>query len=1079
MRKAVDLARTHTRAWLAFVAVGALLIAAYLFLPLPRKAIAVLDVVFPLGAFLGIVVGIRLNRPDRLRPWVLFAVGMTFFLAQNGVRSFLIIFRDGPLGQAPLQDLFQSVGYVLIITALISLIYSRNGGASDRASLIDASIIVVGAAMVAWVFVLAPFAHDGSISISTRLFKMLYPLANYVLLAVSVRLAVSRGAHTPAFALLLMAMVASLVGNTLSLSAVEARGFILPDNPINIAFFLAYIFSGAAPLHPTMRNLTDVGAYKSRITRTRIALFLGASTMGVVSYFIETARGRAVDVPVILLGSLSIFVLVLIRLAGLNKEMRRSEERFRSLVQNASDAFAILDADGTFRYVSPASERVVGHGPSEMIGESCLKLVHTDFVPTVMAYLEEVRSTDEHLPEIVLRARHKDGSWQWLEVSCTNLLDDPAVMGIVANFHDVTETREAEEALRASEQSARLLFDASPLPMWVTDLETLEFLAVNDAAVAHYGYSRDEFLTMKITEIRPEADVPRLKEEIENLRASWGSGAVVNSGEWTHRVKDGRLITMEIVSHALVYAGRSASLILAQDVTERKRVESEKDNLERQLHQSQKLEAVGQLAGGVAHDFNNLLAVILNYGKFVKDDLEPGTASHEDVTQVLSAAEKAARLVKQLLAFSRREIVKPEIIDLNEIVEDLHRLLARTTKESIKIVVDLGNDLWRTNADPGQMEQVLLNLAVNADAAMPNGGTLAIRTSNKYLSEEAAAQKAELTPGNYVCISVSDDGVGMSEATAAHMFEPFFTTKGIGEGTGLGLSTVYGIVKQAGGYIYAYSEEGRGTTFNVYLPATDAVADKNVVASFPVPSRKGTGTILIVEDEEGVRAITERILKEAGYDVLVASNPLAAVDMVAKAGRIDLLLTDVIMPGLSGRELAHRLQLLRPGLKTVFMSGYTSEIIARQGVLEDGVTFLQKPFGAEDLLPLVRDVLADEQHPRLERASTVLVVDDDEPMRQVLRLLLEAHGFTVVGTAANAIEAIGMASEYHPDVIILDQSMPGATGAEAAPKLREVSPQSKICAFSGILADLPSWADAFLSKDRIGELPPILDELGV
>jgi two-component system cell cycle sensor histidine kinase/response regulator CckA len=518
---------------------------------------------------------------------------------------------------------------------------------------------------------------------------------------------------------------------------------------------------------------------------------------------------------------------------------------------------------------------------------------------------------------------------------------------------------------------------------------------------------------------------------------------------------------------------------VAQDVTEKKRVESEKEKLEGQLRQSQKLEAVGQLAGGVAHDSNNLLAVILNYGKFVQEDLEPGTSTHEDVTQVLSAADKAARLVKQLLAFSRREIVKPEIIDLNDVVDELHRLLARTTKESIKIVVDLGEDLWRTNADPGQIEQVLLNLAVNADAAMPDGGTLSIRTSNQHLSEEAAAQRAELTPGNYVCVSVSDDGVGMSEATAAHMFEPFFTTKGIGEGTGLGLSTVYGIVKQAGGYIYAYSEEGRGTTFNIYLPATDAVALSKTVGPFPTTARDGSGTILVVEDEDGVRAITERILTEGGYDVLVASDPFTAFDLASETDRIDLLLTDVIMPGLSGRELAHRLQSLRPGLKTVFMSGYTDEIIARQGVLEDGVTFLQKPFGADDLLSLVRDVLDDDRHPRLERASTVLVVDDEEPMRQVLELVLGTHGFKVVGSAASASEAIEMARDHHPDLIILDQSMPGTTGAEAAPKLREASPQSKICAFSGILVDPPSWADAFLSKEKIGELPPMLEELSV
>jgi CheY-like chemotaxis protein len=362
----------------------------------------------------------------------------------------------------------------------------------------------------------------------------------------------------------------------------------------------------------------------------------------------------------------------------------------------------------------------------------------------------------------------------------------------------------------------------------------------------------------------------------------------------------------------------------------------------------------------------------LNYGRFVQDDLAPESPAHEDVTQILTAADKAAGLVKQLLAFSRREIVKPEIIDLNEVVEEMHKILSRTTKESIDLVVELSDDLWRTNADPGRIEQVLLNLAVNADAAMPNGGTLAITTSNRCLTEEVAAEKAELRPGDYVCISVTDNGVGMSEATAARIFEPFFTTKGTGEGTGLGLATVYGIVKQADGYIYADSEEGRGTTFDIYLPATEAALKAVDSPSFVVDSAPRTGSILVVEDEDGVRAITKRILEEAGYDVLVAADPLIALEMASDGTSIDLLLTDVIMPGLSGRELAYRLLSMRPALKTIFMSGYNDEIIARQGVLEDGLSFLQKPFGPEDLLTIVRDVLQNDPHtPPVERGLSV------------------------------------------------------------------------------------------------------------
>ena len=1059
-------------AWTLYVGIGAALVAAYFALPLAPEVRAILDLVFPVANVIAILVGVMWFRPDRVRPFILFAIGMGLFACYNAVRSMRILFFDGDVGAAPGQDIFQSLGYVVIIAALISLIYSREGrGARDRSSLIDASIIVIGAAMLAWVFVLAPFAHDSSIPVTDRLFKMAYPVANLILLAVSVRLAVSRGARSPAFFLLCVAMVVSLIGNTLSLSAIESLGYLPPDDPINVAFFLAYIFAGAAPLHPTMRTLTDIGDRESRLSRTRIALFLGASITGTAAYFIERARGEEVDVPVILLGSLAIFLLVLVRLAGLSKAMRRSEERFRSLVQHASDAYAILEPDGAIRYVSPAAERVSGYSPEELLGKNTFDLTHPDDRASATLFFGDVLSDPGGVHEILLRVKRKDGTWGWLQLSAKNLLDDPAVLGIVSNFHDVTEKTEAEDALRRSERNSRLLFESSPLPMWVYDRETLAFLAVNDAAIAHYGWSRNELLSMNITEIRPPEEMIRLLEDLEADRPD-----LQRSGSWIHKTKDGRLIDVEVLSHTIEYEGRAAALVLVQDVTDRNRVAKEKDNLERQLRQSQKLEAVGQLAGGVAHDFNNLLAVILNYSRFVREDLPEDAASREDMDQILSAAEKAARLVKQLLAFSRREIVKPEIVDLNDVVTDINKMLRRTIKESINLVVDLSDELWSTQADRGQLEQVILNLAVNADAAMPDGGTLEIRTVNRFIDDEAAAQKAELNSGNYVCLTVSDDGVGMSEDVAAHIFEPFFTTKAVGEGTGLGLSTVYGIVKQAGGYVYVYSEEGRGTTFNVYMPAIEGSVEEAHVEMLDVADHRGNETILVVEDEPGVRSIAKRILEGAGYEVIVFESPGEALGAIDD-WHVDLLLTDVIMPDLSGRELAGKLQARQPDMKVIFMSGYTDEIIARQGVLDDGVTFLQKPFGSDDLLPLVRDTLSKPQESLSPRSPGVLIVDDEAPMRDVLRLLLETSNYNIVGEASSGQQAIELATELRPELIVLDHLMPEMNGAQAAIRLRTASPESKICAFSAVLTSKPSWADAFLTKERIGELPPILDGL--
>ena len=1062
-------------AWLIYLGIGGGLIAAYFWFPFSHTTRAVLDCVFALSAVVAIAAGVLAYRPERRRPWVIYGIGMSFFFVNNVIQAYSMIVNEATQKEAASYDIFMSIGYVVIITALLSLIYSRDGGDKDRTSLIDASIVVVGATMLTWVFFMAPFALEEATPLRDRIMDLTYPIANLILLAVSVRLAVSRGTRTPAFFLLLAAMITSLASNTLSLDQVREQGFLDSGAALNVVGLLATLFAGAAPLHPSMRTLTDVGHYVSKLTRTRMGLFLAASATGVVAYVVETLRGNEVQVPVLLGGSFLIFVLVLLRLASLGRAMSRSEERFRSLVQNASDAFAILDPTGAIVYLSPASTRVVGYAPEELEHRAFFDRVHPDDRQHASVTFGEILGSPGVLYETLLRIRHKDGSWRWLQVSCTNLLSDPAVLGIVANFHDVTVTKEAEEALKLSERNSRVLFESSPLPMWVFDQETLEFLAVNDSAIAHYGYSRDEFLSMKISDIRSEDHVDRLLDEVDGIRAD-GPG-IRRSGEWVHRLKDGRSIDVDIVSHSLEFAGRRASLVVSQDITERKRVEAEKENLESQLRQSQKLEAVGQLAGGVAHDFNNLLAVILNYAQFVREDLPPESEAPADVTQVLSAADKAARLVKQLLAFSRREIIKRDVLDLNEVVADIHKMLMRTTKESINLVVDLGEDLWAAEADRGQIEQILLNLAVNADAAMPNGGTLQIRTANRAVTPEAAAQKAELQAGDYVCLSVSDDGAGMPPEVVARVFEPFFTTKGVGEGTGLGLSTVYGIVKQSSGYIYVYSEEGRGTTFNIYLPATNAVPRPEHRPVVDLGEQQGTERILVVEDEEGVRSITERILAGAGYDVITAPSPADALEMMNQGEGIDLLLTDVIMPGMSGRDLARRLQSSRPQLKTIFMSGYTDEIIARQGVLDDGVTFLQKPFSAQELLPLVRQAVNARVNPVSDPTRGVLIVDDEQPMREVLRLLLESSDFYVIGEAANGREAVDLARELQPDLIVLDHLMPEMNGADTAPMLRAACPDVKICAFSAVLTGTPVWADAFLSKERIGELPPTLGSL--
>jgi signal transduction histidine kinase/ActR/RegA family two-component response regulator len=398
-----------------------------------------------------------------------------------------------------------------------------------------------------------------------------------------------------------------------------------------------------------------------------------------------------------------------------------------------------------------------------------------------------------------------------------------------------------------------------------------------------------------------------------------------------------------------------ANLLLQQSEEELRRSEE-------QLRQAQKMEAIGQLAGGVAHDFNNLLTIISGYSDILLNGmLRPDDPACEPVKEILKAADRASALTRQLLTFSRRQVVAPQVLALNQVIQDLDKMLRRLIGEDIALTSVLAPNLGQVKADPGQIEQVLLNLVVNARDAMPRGGRLTIETANVVLDEVYARTHPEIAPGSFVMLAVTDTGCGMDAATQARIFEPFFTTKGVGKGTGLGLSTVYGIVKQSAGSIYVYSELGRGTSFKVYLPQTlESIAaapqaGRNVVAS---PSRGGSETLLLVEDDEGVRALTRTVLKNGSYDVIEAVDPDEALRLVEKhAAPIHLLVTDVVMPGMSGRELAERLTAQRPDLKVLYVSGYTDDSVVRHGLLEAEVAFLQKPFTPDALARKVREVL--------------------------------------------------------------------------------------------------------------------------
>jgi len=470
--------------------------------------------------------------------------------------------------------------------------------------------------------------------------------------------------------------------------------------------------------------------------------------------------------------------------------------------------------------------------------------------------------------------------------------------------------------------------------MWVFDPGSGKIIEANAAAAALYGYSREEFRGMELRSL-----------EAEN---NGGSGEPVSTR--SHRTKSGRVIEVDVAAHGFEYGTRPAELVVVMDVTGRRR-------LEEQLRQAQKMEAVGMLAGGVAHDFNNLLTIISGYSQLILNNLAASDPNHNSVAQIMKAADRAATLTKQLLAFSRRQVLQPKVLDLNRLIGSLGTMLRRLIGEDVELKMVLRPDLGQVSADPGQIEQVLMNLAVNARDAMPKGGTLTIETANVQLAENTGSRRVPVKAGPYTLIAVSDTGFGMDEATQARLFEPFFTTKGSGRGTGLGLSTVFGIVKQSGGNVEVYSVPDRGTSIKVYLPRIDQPVAVEAVETARKVAR-GTETILLVEDDEMVRSLVRESLTREGYKVLDAADPLEARRIAdAFRGKIHLLITDVVMPKVSGRELADQLVRRRPGMKLIFMSGYTDSAVINSGILQKEVAFLQKPFTPGVLMEKVRDVL--------------------------------------------------------------------------------------------------------------------------
>ena len=515
-------------------------------------------------------------------------------------------------------------------------------------------------------------------------------------------------------------------------------------------------------------------------------------------------------------------------------------------------------------------------------------------------------------------------------------------------------TRHEIETLRMSDERHRLIFQENPLPVWVLDSETLQYLAINDAMVRTYGYSREEFLSMTAAALKPPEDMAAMATTIRQT----ADGAVQRLGVRRHRCKDGTVLDMDITVHALIFEGRPAVLGIALDTTRARRLEEE-------LRQAQKMEAIGQLAGGVAHDFNNILAVILVNAEFGLEDLGTDGAGAEQLAEIRDAANRGAALTRQLLTFSRKQKRQARPIALNGVVTELQPMLSRVVGEDVCLETTIAPDLGTIEADRGELAQILMNLVVNARDAMPTGGTLTVQTSNTVV-DQVEGSHLGVGPGAYAVLSVSDTGSGMTAAVQARIFEPFFTTKAVDKGTGLGLATVFGIVKQCGGAISVRSEPGRGSTFLVYFPRIDAVPIAVEVVDFVPP--RGKGTVLLVEDNVQLRQVLHRYLTSWGYTVVEAANGTIALELVREhRGSIDVLLTDLVMPQLDGRTLSRRVLAEQPELRVVFMSGHPEHATVAHAALAPEELFLQKPFSAKTL----SDTLQRALQPDVDRAPVV------------------------------------------------------------------------------------------------------------
>jgi PAS domain S-box-containing protein len=619
----------------------------------------------------------------------------------------------------------------------------------------------------------------------------------------------------------------------------------------------------------------------------------------------------------------------------------------RLVTEHILDAIFILDIEGHLIFGNRRGEELTGYPAADLIGRSIAELLTPEGAREAATRMQAVRTGHEVESLFETQLVRKDGTMIWVEASLTTLVEHGRPVARLGVARDITRRRVAEAALRESEERFRAMFEQADVGIAFTG-DDGRFLRVNPRLCDMLGYTPEELQRSRVQDVTHPDD----RELNVHLRQPLSPGAPSFTTQTRCLRRDGTIMWVTLtVSMARAEPGQpSYAIAIIQDITAQKQ-------LERELLHAQRMDGVGQLAGGMAHDFNNVLTVISGRCHLILSRMAPADPLRRDLEVIQKTSERAASLTRQLLAFSRKQVLRPRVVDFNDLARQATSLLTRLLGENLELSFVPAADAGRVRVDPAQLEQIIVNLAVNARDAMPEGGRLTIETAVVELDSDATARPAALPPGTYALLTVSDNGAGMDSATRARIFEPFFTTKPPGKGTGLGLSTVYGIVKQSGGHISVDSVPGVGTTFRIYLPQTGAQLGDAAGREAGVPS-SGTETILLVEDEPELRTVTSDVLERLGYTVLKAALPSEALFIAERyPGPIDLLVTDVIMPRMDGRTLAATIAPMRPETRMLFISGYMGETIVQQGVLEPGCELLEKPFTPRVFAAKVREVL--------------------------------------------------------------------------------------------------------------------------